>query len=65
MTIKILVDMNLSPDWVPILAREGWESVHRSAVGNPRARDDEIMAWATAHSHIVFTHDLDFGTALA
>lgn len=65
MTIKILVDMNLSPDWVPTLVREGWESVHWSAVGNPRAPDDEIMAWAVAHGHIVFTHDLDFGAALA
>jgi predicted nuclease of predicted toxin-antitoxin system len=23
------------------------------------------MAWALAHGHILFTHDLDFGTALA
>jgi predicted nuclease of predicted toxin-antitoxin system len=33
MTIKILVDMNLSPEWVPALVREGWEAVHWSAVG--------------------------------
>jgi predicted nuclease of predicted toxin-antitoxin system len=38
MTIKILVDINLSPDWVPALARERWEAVHWSAVGDPRAR---------------------------
>ena len=23
------------------------------------------MAWALANQHVVFTHDLDFGTALA
>jgi predicted nuclease of predicted toxin-antitoxin system len=23
------------------------------------------MAWAKAHDHVVFTHDLDFGTMLA
>ena len=65
MTIKILVDMNLSPEWVSALVREGWEAVHWSAVGNPRAADDELMTWAVAHGHIVFTHDLDFGAMLA
>lgn len=65
MTIKILVDMNRSPEWVPALVREGWEAVHWSAVGNPGAPDDELMTWAAAHGHIVFTHDLDFGGMLA
>jgi predicted nuclease of predicted toxin-antitoxin system len=30
-----------------------------------RAPDNEIMAWAAAHGHMVLTHDLDFGAALA
>ena len=25
---KILIDMNLSPDWVPVLMRHGWQAVH-------------------------------------
>ena len=33
--------------------------------GNPRAEDEEIMVWARAQEHVVFTHDLDFGTLLA
>ena len=57
--------MNLSPEWVPVLLAQGWEAVHWSAVGDPRATDREIMAWAAANQHIVFTHDLDFGTMLA
>jgi predicted nuclease of predicted toxin-antitoxin system len=65
MTIRVLVDMNLSPEWVRVLIDEGWEAVHWSAVGDPRAPDAEIMAWALAHDHLVFTHDLDFGTTLA
>jgi predicted nuclease of predicted toxin-antitoxin system len=65
MTIKVLVDMNLSPEWVSTLTDEGWEAVHWSAVGDPRAPDTEIMAWALAHDYVVFTHDLNFGTALA
>ena len=63
--MKLLVDMNLSPDWTAVLAPAGWETVHWSAIGNPRAADSEIMAWAKKNSHVVFTHDLDFGTMLA
>jgi predicted nuclease of predicted toxin-antitoxin system len=65
MTIKLLVDMNLSPEWVSTLTDEGWEAVHWSAVGDPCAPDKEIMAWALVHDHVVFTHDLDFGATLA
>ena len=28
MSIAILVDMNLSPDWVPLLQGHGWPTVH-------------------------------------
>ena len=63
--MKILIDMNLSPDWVMAFAAENIESVHWSTVGDPRAEDTEIMEYARAHNYIVFTHDLDFGTTLA
>ncbi len=63
--MKLLVDMNLSPDWVAVLQPAGWETVHWSSVGNLRALDAEIMAWAKQNGFVVFTHDLDFGTALA
>ena len=36
-----------------------------SLVGDPRADDAVIMAWALTNAHVVFTHDLDFGTMLA
>lgn len=65
MSLSILVDMNLSPDWVPLLTQEGWPTVHWSTVGDPRAVDQILMDWASANGHVVFTHDLDFGTALA
>jgi predicted nuclease of predicted toxin-antitoxin system len=65
MSLALLVDMNLSPDWVPHLARLGWTAVHWSSVGDPRASDATIMQWARDNHHVVFTHDLDFGTALA
>ena len=63
--MKIVIDMNLSPDWVEVLQNAGFESVHWSTVGDIRAADDVIMAWAREHGHIVFTHDLDFGVLLA
>ena len=63
--MKILLDMNLSPDWVPVLESPGFEAVHWSTIGNPSATDKVIMAWALTNDYIVFTHDLDFGTLLA
>ncbi len=65
MNIKILIDMNLSPGWVQLLQRAGWAAVHWSTVGDPRASDRTILEWANANGHVVFTHDLDFGTMLA
>jgi predicted nuclease of predicted toxin-antitoxin system len=63
--VKILLDMNLSPDWVPFLGNAGFDTVHWSAVGDPRASDSELMAWARANGYLVFTHDMDFGSLLA
>ena len=63
--MKIVVDMNLSPSWVPALERNGWSAVHWADVGDPCAPDRIIMNWAADHRYIVFTHDLDFGTMLA
>jgi predicted nuclease of predicted toxin-antitoxin system len=63
--MKILVDMNLSPDWVEVFNQNGWESLHWSAVGAPSATDRVIMEWARVNGYVVFTHDLDFGMLLA
>jgi len=63
--MKIVIDMNLSPDWVKVLENAGWESVHWSTVGDMRATDDVIMSWARENGFMVFTHDLDFGILLA
>ncbi len=65
MSLQILVDMNLSPDWIDWFRAQQWQAVHWSAVGDPKATDETIMAWARTHQHVVFTHDLDFGTTLA
>jgi predicted nuclease of predicted toxin-antitoxin system len=63
--LKILVDMNLSPQWEAALAQHGWECRHWSSIGDYQAADQTIMEWAETNGYIVFTHDLDFGTLLA
>jgi len=63
--MKLLLDMNLSPDWEVFLASEGFESVHWSRIGAATAPDTEIMAYAAANGYVVLTYDLDFGTILA
>ena len=63
--MKLVVDMNLSPNWMSFLAAEQIQAVHWSTVGEPTAPDTAIMTWAKENSCIVFTHDLDFGKLLA
>ncbi len=63
--MKILLDMNLSPAWVQFLSDKGFEAVHWSQIGDPKAKDPVIMQWARANDHIVFTHDLGFSALLA
>jgi predicted nuclease of predicted toxin-antitoxin system len=63
--VKILIDMNLTPDWATAFSAQGIESVHWSAIGDPGARDEVLMEWARMNGYTVFTHDLDFGTILA
>lgn len=63
--MKVVIDMNLPEEWVPVLAVHGFEAVHWSMLGLPTAEDSEIMKWARQNGHVVFTHDLDFGALLA
>ena len=32
--MKILIDMNLSPEWVAVFENHGWSAVHWSTVGD-------------------------------
>lgn len=63
--IELVIDISLSPAWVDVFTTHGWPAVHWSTVGDPRAKDRVLMAWAREHGHVVFTHDLDFGALLA
>ena len=63
--MKLLVDMNLSPRWVAVLADAGIEAAHWSTLGAHNAPDSAIMTYASANDYVVLTHDLDFSAILA
>ena len=63
--MRFLIDMNLSPWWVPFLQRHGFEASHWSELGSAAAADAEIMDFAQTGGVVILTHDLDFGRLLA
>jgi predicted nuclease of predicted toxin-antitoxin system len=65
MTLRLLVDMNLSPSWVEVFREAGFEAEHWFRVGAADAPDSELFDWASKNGYIVITHDLDFGALLA
>ena len=63
--MKIVVDVNLSPEWASALAGAGHEALHWSQIGPESAPDTDIIRWAAREGFAVFTADLDFGSAVA
>ena len=63
--MRLLIDMNMSPDLCSKFQAVGREALHWSALGAPNAPDPTIMAYAKRHGLVVLTHDLDFGAILA
>ena len=62
--MKILLDMNLSPQWKPILEQAGHACVHWVDVGSPQAGDYEILEWARKQEFVVLTLHLDLAMIL-
>jgi predicted nuclease of predicted toxin-antitoxin system len=63
--MKLPVDINLTPRWVPELVGAGHEAFHWSIMGDPAATDSQICTYAREHGCIVVTNDLDFPQILA
>lgn len=61
--MRILVDVRLSPSGLRNSNAE--VSTHWTSVGNPCAKDHQLIEWAREQGSIVFTHDLDLGAILA
>ncbi len=62
--MKLIVDMNLSPEWTGHLQAAGWTATHWRDVGPETAPDDTILKWAKENESIVLTQDLDFAQLL-
>jgi predicted nuclease of predicted toxin-antitoxin system len=62
--MKWVIDMNLSPDWVPLLAETGDDVIHWSSLGAANAPDREILDWARQYDAVILTQDLDFSQLL-
>lgn len=62
--MKLLVDMNLSPEWLPVLEQAGWQACHWSTLGSPTAPDTDLLASAREHGQVLLTQDLDFAELL-
>jgi len=55
--MKILIDMNLSPDWTAPLRDAGFEADHWSHVGDPKASDRAIMSYARRPVSFTFAQE--------
>jgi predicted nuclease of predicted toxin-antitoxin system len=63
--MRILVDMNLTPRWVPFLNESGFDAEHWSTTGRLSATDSEICDHARQAGRMLLTNDLDFPQILA
>jgi predicted nuclease of predicted toxin-antitoxin system len=63
--MRLLLDMNLSPQWVQVLEARGHECHHWSQVGQGDDPDESLLVWAHTHGAVLITADLDFGLLLA
>jgi predicted nuclease of predicted toxin-antitoxin system len=63
--MRFLIDMNLTPRWVPALLTAGHDAIHWSEVGPNGASDPAICDYARRHGFVLITNDLDFPRILA
>jgi predicted nuclease of predicted toxin-antitoxin system len=63
--MRLLIDMNLTPRWVPLLEAHGHVALHWSSVGPPEAKDSQICDYSRQNNYIVLTNDFDFPQILA
>lgn len=63
--MRFLIDANLSPHLVSLLASDGHDAVAVREIGLSQATDDEVVDYAANDDRIVVSHDTDFGALLA
>jgi predicted nuclease of predicted toxin-antitoxin system len=63
--VRLLLDNNLSPRLVDVLAKDGWDVVHVGSLGLRAASDRVVLQTARDDGRILVSADTDFGTLLA
>jgi predicted nuclease of predicted toxin-antitoxin system len=63
--VRLLLDNNLSPRLVDVLAKEGWDVAHIGALGLRAASDRLVLQAARDDGRVLVSADTDFGTLLA
>ncbi len=63
--IRLLADMNISPQTVAFLRQRGWDIIRIPEVLPATASDREILEFARQQERVIVTQDLDFSTLLA
>lgn len=63
--MRVLLDNNLSPRLVGLLAGRGWDVAHVAALGLRDAPDAEVLDAARRDGRVLVSADTDFGQLLA
>ena len=63
--MRFLLDQNVSPVLVGLLAEAGHSAEHLRDLGLSRAPDHEVLATATTTGAVLVSSDTDFGELLA
>jgi predicted nuclease of predicted toxin-antitoxin system len=63
--VRLLADMNISPETVAYLRTLGHDAIRVSDVLAASATDATIVAYAARDNRVVLTQDLDFSALIA
>ena len=62
--MRILVDMNLNPEWIGVFRATGIDAVHWSSVGARSAENAVLSQYARDRCLVLLTLNLDFNQFL-
>lgn len=63
--MRFLIDNNLSPKLIDLLAQAGHDAVHVRDLGLAAATDEVVLDRARSEARVLISADTDFGTLLA